>query len=137
VGSAACRPDDLDAPYGFVDGAYHLSPDQAQAILDLRLHRLTGLEHEKLMAEYKALIELIAELLEILSNPDRLMEVIREELEEVRDSFGDVRRTEILTSRQDLTIADLIDEACAPVTTLKTWKRAIAKPSSLLRFLIS
>ncbi|MGO3405822.1 DNA gyrase subunit A [Marinomonas sp.] len=120
AGSDACRPDDLDAQYGFVDGAYHLSPDQAQAILDLRLHRLTGLEHEKLMAEYKALIELIAELLEILSNPDRLMEVIREELEEVRDSFGDVRRTEILTSRQDLTIADLIDEAPMVVTISDT-----------------
>ncbi|MEL0635924.1 DNA gyrase subunit A [Marinomonas sp. TI.3.20] len=120
AGSDACRPDDLDVQYGFVDGAYHLSPDQAQAILDLRLHRLTGLEHEKLMAEYKALIELIAELLEILSNPDRLMEVIREELEDVRDSFGDVRRTEILTSRQDLTIADLIDEAPMVVTISDT-----------------
>lgn len=120
AGSDACRPDDLDAQYGFVDGAYHLSPDQAQAILDLRLHRLTGLEHEKLMGEYKSLIELIAELLEILSNPDRLMEVIREELEEVRDSFGDVRRTEILTSRQDLTIADLIDEAPMVVTISDT-----------------
>lgn len=120
AGSDACRPDDLDAQYGFVDGAYHLSPDQAQAILDLRLHRLTGLEHEKLMGEYKTLIELIAELLEILSNPDRLMEVIREELEEVRDSFGDVRRTEILTSRQDLTIADLIDEAPMVVTISDT-----------------
>ncbi|MGO3344079.1 MAG: DNA gyrase subunit A [Marinomonas sp.] len=120
AGSDACRPDDLDVQYGFVDGAYHLSPDQAQAILDLRLHRLTGLEHEKLMGEYKSLIELIAELLEILSNPDRLMEVIREELEEVRDSFGDVRRTEILTSRQDLTIADLIDEAPMVVTISDT-----------------
>ncbi|REG84208.1 DNA gyrase subunit A [Marinomonas pollencensis] len=120
AGSDACRPDDLEAQYGFVEGAYHLSPEQAQAILDLRLHRLTGLEHEKLMAEYKSLIELIAELLEILSNPDRLMEVIREELEEVRDSFGDARRTEILTSRQDLTIADLIDEAPMVVTISDT-----------------
>ncbi|MEP0071596.1 MAG: DNA gyrase subunit A [Marinomonas sp.] len=120
AGADACRPDDLDAGYGFVDGAYHLSPDQAQAILDLRLHRLTGLEHEKLLGEYKALIELIAELLNILSNPNRLMEVIREELEEVRDSFGDARRTEIITSRQDLTIADLIDEAPMVVTISNT-----------------
>lgn len=120
AGADACRPDDLDANYGFVDGAYHLSPDQAQAILDLRLHRLTGLEHEKLLGEYKALIELIAELLNILSNPNRLMEVIREELEEVRDSFGDARRTEIMTSRQDLTIADLIDEAPMVVTISNT-----------------
>lgn len=120
AGADACRPDDLDAAFGFVDGAYHLSPDQAQAILDLRLHRLTGLEHEKLLGEYKSLIELIAELLNILSNPDRLMEVIREELEEVRDSFGDARRTEIITSRQDLTIADLIDEAPMVVTISNT-----------------
>jgi len=120
AGADACRPDDLDAAYGFVDGAYHLSPDQAQAILDLRLHRLTGLEHDKLLGEYKALIETIGELLNILSNPDRLMEVIREELEEVRDTFGDARRTEILTSRQDLTIADLIDEASMVVTISNT-----------------
>ncbi|MBR7887821.1 DNA gyrase subunit A [Marinomonas sp. A79] len=120
AGADACRPDDLEAGYGFVDGAYHLSPDQAQAILDLRLHRLTGLEHDKLLGEYKALIETIGELLNILSNPDRLMEVIREELEEVRDTFGDARRTEILTSRQDLTIADLIDEAPMVVTISNT-----------------
>ncbi|GAB3477878.1 DNA gyrase subunit A [Marinomonas epiphytica] len=120
AGADACRPDDLDAAFGFVDGAYHLSPEQAQAILDLRLHRLTGLEHDKLLGEYRSLIELIAELLEILSNPERLMAVIREELEEVRDSFGDVRRTEILTSRQDLTIADLIDEAPMVVTISNT-----------------
>lgn len=120
AGADACRPDDLDAAYGFNDGVYNLSPEQAQAILDLRLHRLTGLEHEKLLGEYKSLIDLIAELLEILGNPDRLMEVIREELEEARDQFGDVRRTEILTSKQDLTIADLIDEAPMVVTISDT-----------------
>ncbi|RBO82268.1 DNA gyrase subunit A [Marinomonas aquiplantarum] len=120
AGSDACRPDDLSPEFGFVDGTYHLSPEQAQAILDLRLHRLTGLEHEKLMDEYRALIDLIGELLEILSNPDRLMEVIREELEDVREMFGDARRTEILTSRQDLTIADLIDEAPMVVTISDT-----------------
>ncbi|MCB5160660.1 DNA gyrase subunit A [Marinomonas algarum] len=120
AGADACRPDDLEAGFGFVDGSYHLSPEQAQAILDLRLHRLTGLEHDKLLGEYKALIETIGELLNILSNPDRLMEVIREELEEVRDTFGDARRTEILTSRQDLTIADLIDEAPMVVTISST-----------------
>ena len=120
AGADACRPDDLDAAYGFNDGVYRLSPEQAQAILDLRLHRLTGLEHEKLLGEYKSLIDLIAELLEILGNPDRLMEVIREELEDARDQFGDVRRTEILTSKQDLTIADLIDEAPMVVTISDT-----------------
>lgn len=120
AGADACRPDDLDAAYGFNDGVYRLSPEQAQAILDLRLHRLTGLEHEKLLGEYKSLIDLIADLLDILANPDRLMQVIRDELEEARDQFGDARRTEILTSKQDLTIADLIDEAPMVVTISDT-----------------
>ncbi|MCZ2723364.1 DNA gyrase subunit A [Marinomonas sp. 15G1-11] len=120
AGADACRPDNLDAQYGFNNGTYHLSPDQAQAILDLRLHRLTGLEHDKLLNEYKALIDLIGELLNILSNPTRLMEVIREELVAVKEEFGDERRTEILTSRQDLTIADLIEEAPMVVTISDT-----------------
>lgn len=120
AGADACRPDDLPVEFGFHNGVYRLSPEQAQAILDLRLHRLTGLEHEKLLAEYKSLIELIAELLNILSNPARLMEVIRDELVQVKEEFGDVRRTEILTSRQDLTIADLIDEAPMVVTISDT-----------------
>ncbi len=119
-GADVCRPDDLDAQYGFNNGSYHLSPDQAQAILDLRLHRLTGLEHDKLLNEYKALIELIAELLEILANPVRLMEVIRDELVAVKEEFDDARRTEILTSRQDLTVADLIEEAPMVVTISDT-----------------
>ncbi|MBM6550481.1 DNA gyrase subunit A [Marinomonas ostreistagni] len=120
AGADACRPDDLDAAYGFNEGVYRLSPEQAQAILDLRLHRLTGLEHEKLLGEYKSLIDLIADLLDILANPDRLMQVIRDELEDARDQFGDTRRTEILTSKQDLTIADLIDEAPMVVTISDT-----------------
>ncbi len=120
AGFGVCRPDDLDKQYGFVDGFYHLSSEQAQAILDLRLHRLTGLEHKKLIDEYRSLIDLITGLLEILSSPTRLMEVIREELEEVRDNFDDVRRTEILTSRQDLTIADLIAEIPMVVTISDT-----------------
>ena len=83
-------PDDLPEEFGFKEGSYFLSPVQAQAILDLRLHRLTGLEHEELQNEYKALIELIAELLHILATPARLMEVIRDELVEIKDQFGDV-----------------------------------------------
>ena len=79
------------------------SPEQAQAILDLRLHRLTGLEHEKLLAEYQEILTQIGELIRILTNPVRLMEVIREELEGVKRDFGDARRTEILESRLDLT----------------------------------
>ncbi|KJZ14976.1 DNA gyrase subunit A [Marinomonas sp. SBI22] len=120
AGTDACRPDDLPEEFGFKNGSYYLSPVQAQAILDLRLHRLTGLEHEKLQNEYKALIELIAELLHILSSPARLMEVIRDELVEIKEQFGDERRTEILTSRQDLTVADLIDEAPMVVTISNT-----------------
>ena len=120
AGNDACRPDDLPEEFGFREGSYYLSPVQAQAILDLRLHRLTGLEHEKLQNEYKALIELIAELLHILASPARLMEVIRDELVEIKEQFGDVRRTEILTSRQDLTVADLIDEAPMVVTISNT-----------------
>ena len=120
AGADACRPDDLANEYGFNDGVYRLSPDQAQAILDLRLHRLTGLEHEKLLGEYKSLIELIAELLNILSDPSRLMEVIRDEMVAIKNEFGDARRTEILTSRQDLTVADLIEEAPMVVTISDT-----------------
>ncbi len=116
AGEDACRPEDLDDCFGLVDGQYRLSPAQAQAILDLRLHRLTGLEHEKLIAEYKDLLDKIAELLKILGSRERLMEVIREELEAVLAEYGDERRTEITASRQDLTIADLITEEDMVVT---------------------
>ncbi|UTW14145.1 DNA gyrase subunit A [Marinobacterium rhizophilum] len=108
AGEDACRPDDLEPQFGLREGRYHLSPVQAQAILDLRLHRLTGLEHEKLIGEYRELLERIAELLEILGSHARLMEVIREELEAVLEEYGDERRTEITASRRDLTVADLI-----------------------------
>ncbi|KEA65435.1 DNA gyrase subunit A [Marinobacterium lacunae] len=116
AGEDACRPDDLEPQYGLRDGHYHLSPVQAQAILDLRLHRLTGLEHEKLLGEYRELIEKIAELLEILGSYERLMEVIREELEAIIAEYADDRRTEIQASMQDLTVADLITEEDMVVT---------------------
>jgi DNA gyrase subunit A len=116
AGSDACRPDDLEECYGLIDGKYHLSPVQAQAILDLKLHKLTGLEHEKIINDYKGLIALIAELLAILNSVERLMEVIREELEEIRESFGDERRTEITNSSADLLIEDLIPEEDVVVT---------------------
>ena len=116
AGADACRPEGLDPQYGLRDGKYFLSPEQAQAILELRLHRLTGLEHEKLLAEYQEILSLIGELIRILTNPERLMEVIREELEKVKAEFGDKRRTEIVASRQDLTIADLITEEERVVT---------------------
>jgi DNA gyrase subunit A len=116
AGADACRPDDLEPQYGLRDGKYFLSPDQAQAILDLRLHRLTGLEHEKLLAEYQEILNQIGELIRILTSATRLMEVIREELEAVKAEFGDKRRTEILDNRLDLTLADLITEEERVVT---------------------
>ena len=116
AGSDACRPDELPAQYGMVDGRYYLSPVQAQAILDLKLHRLTGMEQDKLIDEYKQLLDAIAELLRILGSTARLMEVIREELEAVIAEYGDERRSEIMASRRDLTIADLITEEDMVVT---------------------
>ena len=116
AGADACRPDDLPEAYGLRDGLYYLSPVQAQAILEMRLHRLTGLEHEKLLSEYRELLEKIAELILILCDPMKLRAVIREELEQVRDEFGDERRTEITSSRRDLTVEDLIDEEDMVVT---------------------
>ncbi len=115
-GADASRPDDLEAGFGMVDDGYRLSETQTQAILDLRLHQLTGLEQDKIVNEYKELLDLIDELLTILQNPDRLMQVIREELEEMRDQFGDERRTEILTDHLDLTLEDLITEEDVVVT---------------------
>ncbi len=116
AGDDACRPEDLDPKFGLNDNKYFLSPAQAQAILELRLHRLTGMEHDKLLAEYKEKLEQIAEFLEILGNPLRLMEVIREELEEVQSNYGDERRTDIQSSQTDLTIEDLITEEDRVVT---------------------
>ena len=116
AGADACRPDDLPETLGLHDGQYHLSPAQAQAILDLRLHRLTGLEHEKLLQEYADKIAEIAEYLEILSDPDRLKQVIREELEEIVEEFGDERQTQISDSAHDLTVEDLITEEDRVVT---------------------
>ncbi|MCO7595981.1 MULTISPECIES: DNA gyrase subunit A [Pseudomonas] len=116
AGAEACRPEDLPEQYGLRDGKYYLSPEQAQAILDLRLHRLTGLEHEKLLAEYQEILEQIGELIRILSSAERLMEVIREELEAIRAEYGDVRRTEILNASHDLSYGDMIPEEERVVT---------------------
>jgi DNA gyrase subunit A len=108
AGEDACRPDELADEFGLHDGMYHLSPAQAQAILELRLHRLTGLEHEKLLNEYQEKIKEIADYLHILGDADRLKQVIREELEEVVAEFGDERITEIVDSQHDLSVEDLI-----------------------------
>jgi DNA gyrase subunit A len=115
-GSDACRPEDLADEFGLRDNQYYLSPAQAQAILDLRLHRLTGMEYDKLLKEYQEKLEQIAEFLEILTNADRLMAVIREELEEVLKNYGDERRTDIQQSKRDLTVEDLITEEDRVVT---------------------
>lgn len=116
TGAGSSRPDDLDESFGLRDGKYYLSDVQAQAILDLRLHRLTGLEQEKIVKDYSELLELIASLLEILESPERLMAVIREELEEIKEKFGDERRTEITSTAIDLGIEDLIQEEDVVVT---------------------
>ena len=110
AGASACRPDGLPAEYGLDGESYRLSPEQAQAILDLRLHRLTGLEHDKLRSEYQETLGNIANYEEILGSTARLIEVIRQELTEIRNQYGDARRTEILLDQLDLTTEDLISE---------------------------
>jgi DNA gyrase subunit A len=110
------RPDDLDEALGLKEDGYHLSAAQAQAILDLRLHRLTGLEQDKIFDEYRQLLEAIEALLDILRRPERLMEVIREELQQIVDQYGDERRTEIRGDHQDLRTEDLIPEEDVVVT---------------------
>ena len=115
-GSDACRPDGLSENYGLKGNQYFLTPEQAQAILDLRLHRLTGMEQEKLIQDYKELLDQIADFLDILNNKSRLISVVREELENVRNEYGDERRTEIVESQLDLTMEDLISEEDRVVT---------------------
>jgi DNA gyrase subunit A len=116
AGQDATRPEDIVGEFGLGEGRYRLSEVQAQAILDLRLHRLTGLEQGKIVNEYKEIIDTIKELSLILGDPARLSEVIREELEQVREAFGDERRTEILETQVDLTLEDLIPEEDVVVT---------------------
>jgi DNA gyrase subunit A len=120
VGADACRPEGLDEQYGLKDKEYFLSPEQAQAILDLRLHRLTGLEHEKLINDYTELLKQIADYLDILENEPRLLSVVRDEMEQVLKEYGDERRTEIVGSQLDLTMEDLISEEDRVVTISKT-----------------
>jgi DNA gyrase subunit A len=116
AGNTDTRPDALDDGFGLVDGQYRLSGVQAQAILDLRLHRLTGLEQDKLVKEYKEILDTIKDLSEILADPDRLLRVIREELEDLRENYGDERRTEIVQDHSDLSVEDLIPQEEVVVT---------------------
>ena len=109
AGPDAAKPDNLELQYGLKeDGLYFLSPEQAQAILEMRLNRLTGLEQEKLLEEYREIIDNIADLMEILMLPERLMGLIKDELIQIRDEYGDERRSEIVESQEDLTMEDLI-----------------------------
>ncbi len=130
-GAEMSRPEDLEPKYGLHEDGYQLSPIQAQEILNMRLHRLTGLEQEKLTKEYEDILETVRALLLILSDPERLMEVIREELEAIREEFGDTRRTEILERRLDLSLEDLIQEEDVVVTMSHA---GYAKSQSLDRY---
>ncbi len=132
AGAAASRPEGLAAEFGLSDRGYRLSDVQAKAILDLRLHTLTGLEQEKIVNEYKEILINIQNLLEILSDPDRLMRVIREELLAIKEQYGDKRRTEIVTTHQDLSLEDLITEEDV-VVTLSHAGYAKAQPLSEYR----
>ncbi len=110
------RPDDLPDDLGLTAGGYRLSEVQAQAILDLRLQKLTGLEQDRIIKEYEEILDKITDLLDILSRPERLMGIIRTELEDIREQYGDKRRTEIIEDRLDLTMEDLITEEDVVVT---------------------
>ena len=116
AGDTDTRPDELEQGCGMIDGEYRLSSVQAQAILDLRLHRLTGLEQEKILNEYKEILVKIKQFSDILADPDKLLQVIRDELAEVRDAFGDERRTEIVQDHSDLSVEDLIPSEDVVVT---------------------
>ena len=115
-GAIASRPEDLAEAFGLSEAGYRLSPAQAQAILDLRLHRLTGLEQRKLLDEYQELLNRIQELLAILTDPERLTAVIRAELQDLRAQYVDPRRTVIQLDEQNLNLEDLISEETMVVT---------------------
>jgi DNA gyrase subunit A len=116
AGDTDTRPDGYVEGSGLVEGKYRLSAIQAQAILDLRLHRLTGLEQDKIIKEYKEILDKIKELSDILADPDLLLRVIKGELEDIRDAYGDERRTEIVQDHSDLSVEDLIPEEEVVVT---------------------
>jgi len=116
AGADASKPEELAVEYGLHGDEYKLSEAQAQAILELRLQRLTGLEQDKIVNEYKELLLKIDELLEILGVPERLKQVIKEEFQEIIDQYGDERRTDIVTTQQDLNLEDLINPEDVVVT---------------------
>ena len=116
AGAAASKPENLAEIYGLHDGMYQLTEVQAQAILDLRLHRLTGLEQDKLIAEYKEILEKIKDYLDILTDPERLRLVIRGELVAIIEQYGDQRRTVIQVDHSEMTVEDLIADEAVVVT---------------------
>ena len=120
VDASQARPEGLAEGYGRQPDGYHLSEAQAQAILDLRLQRLTGLEQDKIVAEYREIMDLIIDLLDILARPERINQIIRDELVAVRDQFGDKRRSEIEPFGGDINIEDLITPQDMVVTISHT-----------------
>jgi DNA gyrase subunit A len=129
AGAISTRPEGEVTPLGIVEGGYRLTEIQAQAILEMRLNRLTGLEQDKIIAEFQELLVQIRGLNDILARPERLLEVIRLELEAIRENFADPRRTEILSTHEDLTIEDLISPEDV-VVTLSHGGYAKAQPVS-------
>jgi DNA gyrase subunit A len=132
AGDVSARPDGLDDALGLHGGIYRLSETQAQAILDLRLHRLTGLEQDKILAEYAELLDTIRDLCDILARPERLLQVIRDELIAIREQYGDERRTRIERDESDLSDEDLITPQDV-VVTLSHGGYAKAQPVSEYR----
>src|SRR5690242_12182639 len=115
-GAAISRPEDLDPKDGLHADGYQLSETQAKEILEMRLHRLTGLEQEKLSDEYRQLLDTIRGLIAILEDPDKLLSVIRTELVEMKEAYGDARRTVIQRTQEDLNTLDLITPEDVVVT---------------------
>ena len=116
AGADATRPEDLEREFGLIDGVYHLSDRQAKAILDLQLHRLTGLEQEKILKEFDELVEKITDLLNILGDPERLRAEIRRELEEIKEQYGSARKTVLLEDAFSFNPEDFITPEDVMVT---------------------
>jgi DNA gyrase subunit A len=117
---SASRPEGLGRDYGLQSSGYRLSEVQAQRILEMQLQRLTGLEQEKIVNEYREVMENIADLLDILAKPERITRIIADELAETRSQFGDERRSEIVMDAQDLSMEDLIAPEDVVVTLSHT-----------------
>ena len=116
AGAESSRPDGIPENCGLIDSQYHLTERQAQAILDLRLHKLTGLEQDKIISEYREILDKIEDLLDIITRDERLKDEIRRELVEAKEEFSEPRRTQILIDHSDLTVEDLISEEDVVVT---------------------